>query len=136
MTIFIYEISLDTSKRTEIIDITLDIQEILTKSKLNFGIINIFSKHSTSSIVINENEEGLLYDFESILNKIIPNNNSYNHDIIDNNADSHIKSLFLGSSETIPFSNNDLSVGTWQSVFFVEFDGPRTRKVELTVIGE
>ncbi|MCC7562207.1 MAG: secondary thiamine-phosphate synthase enzyme YjbQ [Methanobrevibacter arboriphilus] len=136
MTIFRYEISLDTSKRTEIIDITLDIQEILTKSKLNFGIINIFSKHSTSSIVINENEEGLLYDFESILNKIIPNNNSYNHDIIDNNADSHIKSLFLGSSETIPFSNNDLSVGTWQSVFFVEFDGPRTRKVELTVIGE
>ena len=129
MTIFRYEISLDTSKRTEIIDITLDIQEILTKSKLNFGIINIFSKHSTSSIVINENEEGLLYDFESILNKIIPNNNSYNHDIIDNNADSHIKSLFLGSSETIPFSNNDLSVGTWQSVFFVEFDGPRTRKV-------
>ncbi len=136
MTIFRYEIILDTSKRTEIIDITLDIQEILTKSKLNFGIINIFSKHSTSSIVINENEEGLLYDFESILNKIIPNNNSYNHDIIDNNADSHIKSLFLGSSETIPFSNNDLSVGTWQSVFFVEFDGPRTRKVELTVIGE
>ncbi|OQD58920.1 hypothetical protein MBBAR_6c00300 [Methanobrevibacter arboriphilus JCM 13429 = DSM 1125] len=136
MTIFKYEISLDTSKKTEIIDITLDIQEILTKSKLNSGIINIFSKHSTSSIVINENEEGLLYDFESILNKIIPKNNSYKHDFIDNNADSHIKSLFLGSSETIPFSNNDLSIGTWQSVFFVEFDGPRTRKVELTVIGE
>lgn len=136
MTIFRYEISLDTSKRTEIIDITLDIQEILTKSKLNSGIINIFSKHSTSSIVINENEEGLLYDFESILNKIIPKNNSYKHDLIDNNADSHIKSLFLGSSETIPFSDKDLSVGTWQSVFFVEFDGPRTRKVELTVIGE
>ncbi len=78
----------------------------------------------------------MLYDFESILNKIIPKNNSYKHDFIDNNADSHIKSLFLGSSETIPFSNNDLSIGTWQSVFFVEFDGPRTRKVELTVIGE
>lgn len=68
-------------------------------------IINIFSKHSTSAIIINENEDGLLSYFENVLTEIIPENNSYSHDIIDGNADSHLRSLFLGPSETIPFSN-------------------------------
>lgn len=136
MSVFKYTLDLDTSKRIEIIDITLEIQEIVNESGLENGIINIFSKHSTSGIIINENEEGLLVDFENVLNEIIPENNSYKHDIIDNNADSHLKSLFLGPSETIPFSNKKLDAGTWQSIFFVELDGPRTRKVDITIIGE
>jgi secondary thiamine-phosphate synthase enzyme len=136
MAIFKDKIVLDTLKRNEIIDITLKIQEILSESNINEGIINIFSKHSTSAIVINENENGLLIDFESILKKFVPENNEYKHDIIDNNADSHLKSLFLGSSETIPFSNKKLSIGTWQSIFFIELDGPRKRSVEISVLGE
>lgn len=135
MVIFKDKIYLDTSKRIEILDITLEVQEIINESKIANGIVNIFSKHSTSAIVVNENEIGLLDDFETILKDIVPENNSYKHDIIDNNADSHLRSLFLGPNETIPFSNKKLALGTWQSIFFAEFDGPRRRSIEITVIG-
>jgi len=136
MKIFKDKLDLNTSKRTEFLDITLNIQEFIDKSEINNGIINIYSKHSTSAIVINENEGGLLVDFEKILSDIVPENNSYKHDIIDNNATSHIRSLFLGPSETIPFSDKKLTLGTWQSIFFIELDGPRKRTVEITLIGE
>ena len=108
----------------------------MDESKIANGIVNIYSKHSTSAIVVNEDETGLLEDFKNILTNIVPENNSYNHDNIDNNADSHLRSLFLGPSETIPFCDKRLSLGTWQSIFFIELDGSRKRTVEVTVIGE
>ena len=101
------------------------------------GIVNIFSKHSTSAICVNENEEGLLEDLEFVLSNIISNKFSYKHDNIDNNAESHLKSFLLSSSESVPISNNKLNLGTWQSVFFIELDGPRhNRIINITVIGE
>ena len=136
MVIFKDKIYLNTSKRVEILDITLEVEKIINESKIAIGIVNIFSKHSTSGIVVNENEQGLLQDFEKILIDIVPQNNSYKHDIIDNNADSHLRSLFLGSSEVIPYVDRKLSLGTWQSIFFIELDGSRKRTVEVTVIGE
>lgn len=134
--IFKDNISIHSSKRIEIIDITLDIQSIIEKSKISNGIINIFSKHSTSAIIINENETGLLTDFEETLKAIFPKNKDYNHDLIDTNADSHLRSLFLGCNENIPITDSKLSLGTWQSVLFIEFDGPRNRTIELTIVGE
>ena len=137
MVIFKDKIYLNTSKRVEILDITLEVGKIINKTNIANGIVNIYSKHSTSAIVVNENESGLLVDFENILNDIVPENNNYKHDIIDNNADSHLRALFLGSSETIPFSDRKLSIGTWQSIFFLELDGPRSKRtVELTFLGE
>ena len=122
------EINLDTNKTFEIIDIT---------SKISNGIVNIFSKHSTSAICVNENEEGLLEDLEFVLSNIISNKFRYKHDNIDNNAESHLKSFLLSSSESVPISNNKLNLGTWQSVFFIELDGPRhNRIINITVIGE
>lgn len=135
--IFKDKIKINSSKRTEIIDITLKIQAAIVKSKIKDGIINIFSKHSTSAIVVNENEEGLLSDFERILNDIIPSENNYKHDMIDNNADSHLRSFFLGSNASIPITDKELAIGTWQSIFFIELDGPRNnRTIELTIFGE
>jgi secondary thiamine-phosphate synthase enzyme len=125
-----------SSKRVEIIDMTQDINDILAKSKIKDGLINIFARHSTAGIVINENESGLVKDFQNALESLIPENKNYLHDRIDNNADSHIRSFFIGSSETIPIENGYLSLGTWQSVFFVELDGPRSRKFVVTVMGE
>lgn len=136
MTIFKDKLDLTTSKRLEIIDITSKVQNTITNSEIANGIVNIYSKHSTSAIVINENEQGLLVDFEIFLKEIVPQNNNYKHDIIDNNADSHIRSLLLQSSETIPFRDKKLAIGTWQSIFFIELDGPRRRNVQLTIIGE
>lgn len=131
-----YVLNKRSNKRVEIIDVTQDINDILTKSKIKDGLINIFAKHSTAGIVINENESGLVKDFQNTIESLIPENNNYLHDRIDNNADSHIRSFFIGSSETIPVEKGHLSLGTWQSIFFVELDGPRNRKFVITVMGE
>ncbi len=117
---------LNSNKNFEVIDITSMInQEIDIES----GIVNIFSKHSTSAIVVNENETGLLNDLELMLSDLISDKYSWQHDRIDNNAKSHLKSFLLSSSETIPISNGKLDLGTWQSVFFIELDGPRKNRV-------
>ena len=127
-------LKINTNKKFEIIDITSKINESID---IEEGIISIFSKHSTSAIVVNENERGLLKDFESTLDNLITDKFSYQHDRIDNNARSHLKSFLLSSSECLPIKNGRLDLGTWQSVFFVELDGPRaSRMVTLTMVGE
>ena len=134
MTVKSNSIKINTSKKFEIIDITSKINELI---EINEGIISIFSKHSTSAIVVNENESGLLKDIEFSLDNLITDKYSYNHDRIDNNARSHLKSFLLSSSECLPIKNKKLELGTWQSVFFVELDGPRSsRTITLTMVGE
>lgn len=134
MTVRTHFLKLNTNKNFEIIDITSKINELID---IETGLISIFSKHSTSAIVVNENEEGLLGDLEFTLDNLILDKFSYNHDRIDNNARSHLKSFLLSSSECLPIKNNKLDLGTWQSVFFIELDGPRSnRTITLTIIGE
>lgn len=134
MTIKTSYIKLDTKRNFEIIDITSRINELID---IETGIVNVFSKHSTSAIVVNENESGLLKDLEFSLNSLIDDKFSYQHDRIDNNAKSHLKSFLLSSSETLPVRNSKLDLGMWQSVFFVELDGPRKgRSISVTIIGE
>lgn len=134
MTVKSNSLKLNTNKNFEIVDITRKINELID---IDEGIVSIFSKHSTSAIVVNENESGLLKDFEFMLNNLISDKFSYEHDRIDNNARSHLMSFLLSSSETIPVKNGKLDLGTWQSVFFIELDGPRTnRTINLTMVGE
>ncbi len=132
-------IKIDSSSNFQIIDITSDIITVLNdikkEKKFDEGIVSIFTKHSTSAIRVNENEKGLLNDFEKVLKDLIKENDNYRHDFIDNNAASHIKAFLLGSSETIPISEGRLNLGTWQSIFFIELDGPRrSRTIDLTFI--
>lgn len=127
-------IKIDSAKKFEIIDITSRINSLID---IEDGIVSVFSKHSTSAIVVNENESGLLKDLEFMLNNIVPDKFSYSHDRIDNNASSHLKSFLLSSSECIPIKNGKMDLGTWQSVFFIELDGPRhARTITLTMVGE
>ena len=128
------KIILNTSRNFEIIDIT---SQINNEIDIESGIVNIFSKHSTSAIAVNENESGLLNDLELMLSDLVSDKYSWQHDRIDNNAKSHLKSFLLSSSETLPISNGRLNLGTWQSVFFIELDGPRNnRTINLTFIGD
>ena len=136
-------LKINTSSSFQIIDISSDIVAILNQinkeeiNKITNGMVNIFTKHSTSAICVNENEKGLLADLEKVLKDLVKENDNYRHDFIDNNAASHLRAFFLGSSETIPIVDGRLDLGTWQSIFFIELDGPRTnRTVELTFIGE
>lgn len=134
MTINSYFLKIDTNKNFEIIDITSKINDLIDVDE---GMISIFSRHSTSAIVVNENESGLLRDLEFTLNNLITDKYSYDHDRIDDNAPSHLKSFLLSSSECLPIRNGRLDLGTWQSVFFIELDGPRhNRTISLTIIGD
>ncbi len=129
-----HSIKINTNRNFEIIDITSKINELIDVER---GIISIFSKHSTSAIVVNENESGLLSDLEFTLNNLITDKFTYQHDRIDDNAKSHLKSFLLSSSECLPIKNARLDLGTWQSVFFIELDGPRHgRTISLTIMGE
>ncbi|MEE0936276.1 MAG: secondary thiamine-phosphate synthase enzyme YjbQ [Methanobrevibacter sp.] len=134
MTVKTSSLKLDTNRNFEIIDITSQINDLID---IDEGIVSIFSKHSTSAIVVNENESGLLRDLEFTLDSLITDKFNYSHDRIDNNARSHLKSFLLSSSEVLPVKNGKLDLGTWQSVFFIELDGPRhARTVTLTMVGE
>ena len=127
-------IKIDSKKKFEIVDITSCINSLID---IEDGIVSVFSKHSTSAIVVNENESGLLNDLEFMLDNLVSNKFSYSHDRIDNNASSHLKSFLLSSSECIPVKNGKMDLGTWQSVFFIELDGPRhARTITLTMVGE
>ena len=127
-------LKIDTNKNFEIIDITSQINNLIN---IEEGIISIFSKHSTSAIVVNENERGLLNDLELMLDNLVSDKFDYQHDRIDDNARSHLKSFLLSSGECLPIKNSKLDLGTWQSVFFIELDGPRrSRTITLTMVGE
>lgn len=134
MTVKTHSLKINTNKNFEIIDITSKINDLID---IGEGIVSVFSRHSTSAIVVNENEKGLLNDLEFMLSNLVTDKYSYQHDRIDNNAKSHLKSFLLSSSECLPVKNSKLDLGTWQSVFFIELDGPRrSRTITLTMVGE
>jgi len=141
MVVISKSLKISSSSNFQIIDISRDIAAVLNEinkeQKMDNGIVNIFTKHSTSAIRVNENEKGLLLDFEKALKDVIKEKDNYKHDFIDNNAASHIRAFLLGASETIPIIDGRLDLGTWQSIFFIELDGPRSnRTVDLTFMGE
>jgi secondary thiamine-phosphate synthase enzyme len=125
----------NTSKRTELIDITDHVKRHVIDSGIRDGICVVSTMHTTTAIVINENEQGLVADILSMLGKIIPEGAGYQHDRIDSNADAHLKAVLLGNSESIPVRDSRLVLGTWQTIFLAELDGPRRRTADITVIG-
>ncbi len=129
-------VELNTSQRVEIQDITRQVEAVLDNSEIKNGLLNVYSPHSTSGVGVNENESGLINDFKLALEKLVPEGAGYQHDRIDNNADSHIRGFITGGSETIPVEKGRMLLGTWQSIFFVELDGPRHRRLVVTVMGD
>ncbi len=125
---------IQTTSRTELIDITDRVRALVKDSGIKEGICVISTRHTTASIIVNENERGLRTDIMDMLDSLVPENKSYAHNSIDNNADSHLRAVLLGMSETIPVEGGHLVLGTWQSIFFVELDGPRNRSVNVTII--
>ena len=134
LTLISEKIVLNTSKAIELINITSRIQEIVEKSGVTNALVNISTKHTTSAVVINEDEKGLKRDVVSLLDKFVPND-SYEHDLIDNNARSHLMSLLLSSNQTLSVVGGRINLGTWQSIFFLELDGPRgNRIVDVSIL--
>ncbi|NYT00843.1 MAG: YjbQ family protein [Methanocellales archaeon] len=127
---------IQTSKETELVDITEKVMEQIKVKDVKEGFCIVFSKHTTTGIIINENEPRLKEDILNMLDKIVPDEKGYLHDDIDSNAHSHLRSILLGSSIVVPIENGSLLLGTWQSIFLVELDGPRSRTVNVSIIGQ
>ncbi len=125
---------IQTKARTELIDITDRVRAIVQESGTKDGICVISTRHTTSGIIINENERGLRSDVLEMLESLVPENKNYAHNQIDNNADAHLRAVLLGSSAVLPIEDGHLVLGTWQSVFFMELDGPRNRSVNVKLI--
>jgi secondary thiamine-phosphate synthase enzyme len=136
MKVFQDSFEINTTKRTQIIEITEKVEEIVEKSKIKNGICLIFIPHATAAIILEEAEPRLIKDIEKMIQKIFPRGADYEHDRIDDNADSHLASGFIGQSRIYPIKNGEMVRGTWQRALFLELDGPRQRKVLVTIIGE
>jgi len=128
-------LNINSQTHHQLIDITEKIENCVKKSKINRGICLVFTPHSTCAVVLTENEERLKNDWTTFLLKQVEELD-FQHNQIDNNADSHILAGILGQEKIIPIENNQLQLGTWQQIFLVELDGPRERKVVVKVIKE
>ncbi len=124
-------IDIRTDRKVQIIDITGLVQKNLEKRD---GLAVIYSPHTTTAIIINEAESGLLDDILEFMNKLVPRNAGHKHDRIDSNADAHLKASLLGNSVVVPVEDGRLMLGTWQRILFIEFDGPRNRRVYVRVV--
>ena len=123
-------INLKTNAKSVMQDITDDVRKLVRESDISEGFVHVFSMHTTAGITINENADpDVRKDIRDVLNNLIPWENNYHH--LEGNSAAHVKTTLVGSSELIPIENNDLVLGTWQGIFFCEFDGPRTRKVHI-----
>ncbi len=130
----IHTIQVKTSAKTEFIDITRSVHEAVRKTGVKDGFCSVFVPHTTAAITINENADPAVpQDILMQLNKIVPFQDRYQH--TEGNSSAHIKASLIGPSETILVESGELVLGTWQGIFFCEFDGPRNRKVYVKVMG-
>jgi len=123
-----------TDEQTDTVDVT-DRVAASIPNDVGTGICTVFVQHTTAGISVNENESRLRDDTEDFFEELVPDE-GHRHDQLDGNADSHLRATLVGASESIPIEDGDLEIGRWQSILLLEFDGPRTREVTVTVVGE
>ena len=128
-------ITIKTTQREELIDITESVRSILKESGIQNGLVTVYAQGATAAMMIQENwDDSVQLDVISLLRKLIPNG-VWLHDAQDGNGDSHLKAGLVGPSETIPVIDGQLGLSRWQNIFFCEFDGPRAeRRVVCTLI--
>ncbi|MBU1053982.1 MAG: secondary thiamine-phosphate synthase enzyme YjbQ [Proteobacteria bacterium] len=131
------DIAIKTAQKTELIDITSKVQEIVfsicMEKKIENGLCMIYVPHTTAAVTINESADpSVKNDILMVLNKIVPWEADYRH--MEGNSPAHVKSVLVGVSELVVVNNKKLELGTWQGIFFCEFDGPRTRRVNIRIV--
>lgn len=135
------DLEIDTTKEFELVDVTKKVGDAVSKSGVKNGMVIVYSPHTTGLVRISESEQGLMKDYENAFEKIVPKKGEYGHNKsnVDSrpNAHSHLRSMLVNTSETIPIRDGKMALGTWQTIFFVEFDGSRKgRKLTVEVMGE
>ena len=128
-----HELAVKTHNRTELVDITAQGAKLAHESKVQSGLLSLFVPHTTAAVTINENADpSVQHDLLAELNRLIPFTGPYQH--TEGNSAAHVKSTIVGPSLTLFVENGRLALGTWQGLFFCEFDGPRSRKVWVKII--
>ncbi len=129
--------TLSSSERRQLIDITSQVLSFVESAEVKNGVCIISVPHATAAIIVNEHEDGFVRDMLDKIDGLFPKASRYAHNAIDDNADAHVAAAFLGHARMFTIVNNRIVKGTWQNVFLVELDGPRSKRtVCLTVIGE
>jgi len=124
-----------TNHRSELVDITREIQKIISGHKIKEGMVHVFIPHTTAAVAVNENcDPSVQSDISDTLAKLIPHEAGYAHH--EGNSDAHIKAALVGSDRTLFITDGKIAFGTWQGVYLCEFDGPRTREVWVKVISD
>ncbi len=137
MKVFTSAIRLNTTKKTEEINITDQVEAVLFESGVQEGLALVHTGHTTASVHLNNADSDLEQDFHDFLDELIPNKPSYRHNRGDygRNADAHFKSLMVGNCVAIPVTKGRVTLGQWQAIYFSEFDGPRKRIISIKVMG-
>lgn len=120
------QVTVPTEERLTVVDVTSQVEEVLEPAAR--GTVTVFSQHTTAGVTVNEAEARLMSDLETALADLVPDE-GWEHDKLDGNADSHVRSMLVGPSVTVPVEDGTLALGTWQSLLLVECDGPRTRTI-------
>ena len=127
------ELNIRTQAREQLLDITREIQAVVAESGLAEGVVVVYCPHTTAGITINENADpDVVRDILEGLGRLVPREAGWRHR--EGNTDGHIKALLVGSSVTVPVTRGRLALGTWQGIYFCEFDGPRSRTATITVL--
>lgn len=130
-------LTVSTREKYQLIDLTGSIEKIVSESDVERGLCLVHASHATAAIICNENENGLVHDILGKVKEMFPPGAGYLHDRIDDNASSHIASALIGASRIFPIEGSRLVRGTWQNIFLLELDGPRTRRVvNVHIVGE
>jgi len=145
MTVATFEFEYDTQGEFELVEITDQVEAAVAKTGITVGIACISSEHTTAGILVNEHEEGFFSDLKEALHRLAPKDLYYKHNDLRHrkaepgeplNGHSHILSSLIGASQTLPIVDGKLKLGTWQSIFLIELDSARFRRITVTVIGE
>jgi secondary thiamine-phosphate synthase enzyme len=130
-----YTLTVRTSRRSELRDISAEVEKLVRTSGVKSGVCYLYVPHTTAGVLINEGDDpAVARDIETTLDRLIPHKGDYQH--AEGNSDSHIKTALIGSSETVFIEDGRLSLGSWQAIFFAEFDGPRSRELHVKVISD
>jgi secondary thiamine-phosphate synthase enzyme len=130
-----HSIKLRTSRRTELKDVTDEVEKRVRESGVKSGVCHLYVPHTTAGVIINEGyDPDVARDMEGALDRLVPDRPEFRHS--EGNSDSHIKTALIGSSQTVWIENGRLTLGRWQKIFFAEFDGPRTRELHIKIVSD
>jgi len=127
-----------TEKRTEIVNITRDVEGVIARSGIREGMVLVYPMHTSSAVYVSDSDSSLTEDLEDLLGRLAPQGAGYRHDRTDpkENADAHLRAVLCGHHITLPVSDGRPDLGTYQTIYYAEFDGVRSKEIQVKVMGE